>query len=226
MRIRWLLEELQIDYDLVNHFRAKSGMAPDSIKAVSPNGSAPALVLPDGHHLSECQAIANYLLTKYDKEGRFGGRVLRAEPDDAEWLRDEELTSYAGTSFGPFVFMHFILTLIVALSPWFIRPFMFPAKYIITSTMTGPRIKAQLKWLEEKLGERDYFMGETPGRCDFMMSYPMDQVVDLKLVDIKEFPRVVAWSKRCRARDAWKSAINKGVGYDWACEFRTFPGFQ
>jgi len=112
-----------------------------------------------------------------------------------------------------------LLSIVVSMSPWFMKPLMFIGTAPMKAGLTGPRMKAQLKWAEEKLGEDDYFMGKNPGRCDFLLSYPMDVLMHRKMVDVKEFPRMRAWYERYQARDAWKRSLNKGNGYDWTCEF-------
>lgn len=193
-------------------------MAPDSIKAVSPTGSSPALTLPDGRQLAECQAIANYLLAIYDKDGKFGGLPGPANPN-CDWLRDEELTSWAGTTLGGLVMFHFVLTISVSMSPWFMKPLMFIGTYPLTKGLTGPKIKSYMEWLQEKLGDEDYLMGKNPGRCDFLVSYQMDVIAHRKIVDLDEFPKLSAWRERILARDAYKSALNKGIGYNWAGTF-------
>ena len=68
----WLLEELGIDYELIEYIRHPETMrAPPELKAVHPLGKSP-VIEDDGLLLSESGAITAYLLRKYDNEGRFG----------------------------------------------------------------------------------------------------------------------------------------------------------
>ncbi|WWC59376.1 uncharacterized protein I303_101928 [Kwoniella dejecticola CBS 10117] len=60
-RIFWVLEELQLPYSVVVHFRLPSKSAPKSLLQVSPTGKSPALVI-DGETLTESAYIIHRLL--------------------------------------------------------------------------------------------------------------------------------------------------------------------
>ena len=67
----WLLEELELDYDLVEYHRNPETMrAPPELKDIHPLGKSPVIV-DDGLVLSESGAITAYLLEKYDSQGKF-----------------------------------------------------------------------------------------------------------------------------------------------------------
>lgn len=54
----WLLEELGISYNLVNHSRHPvTHLAPASLCEVTPFGKAPTLMTADGDFIIECSAI-------------------------------------------------------------------------------------------------------------------------------------------------------------------------
>lgn len=66
-RIVWLLEELNVDYQLTCYERTKAYLAPDSLKKIHPLGHAPILEVDD-RVLVESGFIIEYLLRHYDKE--------------------------------------------------------------------------------------------------------------------------------------------------------------
>src|SRR3954470_13950148 len=94
-RILWLLEELEIPYNLSLHYRQKSGprkgCAPPELAEIHPMGKAPQLVTADGRVIAESAAIAAYLIATYDTAKKFQGDGGRND-----WVRDESLTSFAG----------------------------------------------------------------------------------------------------------------------------------
>ena len=63
-KIVWLLEELELPYDLIRHQRDPATlMGPPALKAVHPLGKAPVLD-DDGQLLCESGAIVEYLLSR------------------------------------------------------------------------------------------------------------------------------------------------------------------
>jgi len=210
-RILWLLEELEIDYDVVLYERQK-GRAPPELKKIHSQGKSPVLVTAEGRTIAESSAIATYLLRTYDKSGRFGG----GPNETADWVRDEELCSFGATSLGCLTIMNYIFWIIGHKTPWILKPFVSPFTIGINNYALGPVICSAVEHLENELGDGPYFMGTNPGRADFVISYPMDQVAAANMADLeKDFPKLAAWRKRCTSRPAWIRALEKGNGYDW-----------
>lgn len=196
-------------------------MAPESLKDVSPTGSAPVFVTSDGRTIIESTAIINYLLHTYDADGKkFGGLPT---PDSKvkgmDWIREEELQSFAMTSLGFIVQFIFISQLIINMSPWFMRPIVRLINTPVLKMMMVPRIKQQCTYLEKQLGEDNWFSGRAePGRADFVLNFPMDMMTHRKLVDLEMWPKLEAWFKRVEARPAWKKGVSMTNGYDWSGE--------
>ena len=68
-RILWLLEELEVDYQIVRYARDdKTNLAPDTLRAIHPLGRSPVLSTPQGA-LAESAAIVEYLIAHYAKKG-------------------------------------------------------------------------------------------------------------------------------------------------------------
>ena len=80
-RILWLLEELQMPYELINHQRdQQTQLAPASLKAIHPLAKAP-IIEADKLTLCESGAIVEYILNQ-DSEHR-----LRPEQDSTEYYQ-------------------------------------------------------------------------------------------------------------------------------------------
>ena len=127
-----------------------------------------------------------YLLRTYDHPKRFQGAGL---PGHNTFIRDEVITSFASASFQPFLLLKDFIA--------------FGAVSDRTGgRLVGPRIKQALAYLEAELGEQDYFMGSNPGRADFMLSWPIDMVVQRGWAELG--PKLKGWRERVLARDGWK----------------------
>ncbi|PQE16423.1 glutathione S-transferase protein [Rutstroemia sp. NJR-2017a BVV2] len=203
-RVLWFLEELGIDYNLVLHTRV-GGRAPPELKDVHFLGKAPVLVTPENRAIAETSAIMSHLIQTYDTAGRFGTR----DP-----IRDEMLSSFAGATMGTIGMIELVFEIVAQKSPWPLSTLLGAVKGQIHSSFTGPEYAVQFEFLERELGEREWFNGESLGRSDVMLSWPMDFLSAKGYVDLSKYPKIVQWRKRVQARDAWKRALEKGNGYE------------
>jgi glutathione S-transferase len=88
--IIWLLEELDVDYEIVAYQRNKDTfLAPDELKHIHQLGKSP--VIEDGGLIiAESGAITDYLISKYGN-GKFAPKVDTAEyVDYQQWLHFAE----------------------------------------------------------------------------------------------------------------------------------------
>ncbi|KAK0530615.1 hypothetical protein OC835_003956 [Tilletia horrida] len=82
-RVLWLLEELGIPYELVQHKRQPDLRAPKSLRDVHPLGKAP-VIEDDGKVIAESGAIVEYLIKKYG-DGKFVPANADRQLDDIHW---------------------------------------------------------------------------------------------------------------------------------------------
>ncbi|KAG4026657.1 hypothetical protein MFRU_038g00610 [Monilinia fructicola] len=204
-RILWFLEELGIEYNLVCHTRVE-GRAPAELKNVHFMGKAPVLVTSDNLPIAESSAILGYLIDMYDKEGRFAAQ---------DKIRDESLTSFAGSTIGTIGMIELIFDVVAKKSPWPLSILLGGVKSSVHKSFTGPEYATQFEYLEKQLTD-EWFNGKNLGRSDVMLSWPMDFLAAKKYVDFEKYPKILQWRKKVQERDAWKSAIEKGNGYDLA----------
>src|ERR1700761_4723746 len=209
-RILWLLEELEIPYNLSLHRRVQQ-RSPPELKETHPLGKAPQLETGNGRVIVESVVIARYLIETYDKTGRFKG-----DGEGNDWIRDDELCNLAAASIGPVMVLEIIMLAASKLTPWFVRWLMAAVHAQLRKGFSGPELDLYFMYLESKLEGQDYFMGQEPGRADFIISFPVDQCTAIDVVDMKKYPRLEKWHARCRTRPAWKRALEKGNGYNLA----------
>ncbi len=183
------------------------------MKQTHPLGKAPQLETGNGRVIAESTVIAKYLIDTYDKTGKFKG-----DGHKNDWIRDEELCSLAASSLGPVMMLDLILLFASRMTPIFVRWLMGLVHSQIRSQFSGPELHLYFQYLDDQLEGQDYFMGATPGRADFIISFPVDQCTAAEMISIKKYPRLEKWHARCKERAGWKSGIEKGNGYNLGFE--------
>src|SRR6056297_3569946 len=74
MRVLWLLHELDIEFQVVEHAFDKSFRAPEFL-SLSPAGRVPALEI-EGERMFESGAMVEYLCDRFQRRGLAGGRTV------------------------------------------------------------------------------------------------------------------------------------------------------
>ena len=209
------MEELEIPYNLELHKRAEfgphKGRAPDELKQTHPLGKAPQLETGDGRVLAESLVIAKYLIDTYDTAGKFKG-----DGERNDFLRDDQLCNLAAASMGPVMNLELIMTIIENAMPFFIRPLFSVVHKQLHKGYIGPELALYFQYLNDQLGDQDYFLGTNPGRADFVMKWPMDLCIRNKFVDVRAYPKLDKWYTRVNERPAWKRSLEKGNGYTFS----------
>jgi len=193
-RLLWLLEELELPYEIRFYERNKSTLlAPPELKAVHPLGKSP--VLEDGTvKLVETGAICEYLV---EKTGKLG------PPDSGEGLRRyRQFLHYAEGSVMP------TLLLMLAMSK-------VPLLGKIAVKKVQPMVDVHLDYIEQELASRPWFAGQQMSAADVMMSFPLEAAVSRAGLGPSR-PASMAWLKKIHARPAYQAALKKGGEYGYA----------
>jgi glutathione S-transferase len=194
-RILWLLEELELAYDIVSYKRDPvTRLAPPALKAIHPLGKSP--VIRDGTLvLAESAAIIEYLVGRYG-DGRLAPKRDFSSPDYVAYLH----------------WLHFaegsaMLPLLLKLYVGLLREAGAPLK---------PRIESELKnhfdYLSDALGERDYFVANTFSAADIQLSFVLDAGAGRG--PLKDYPNLVRLHERLKARPAYQRAIARGGPFE------------
>ncbi len=191
-RILWLLEELQLPYELIKYERdARTRLAPPELKAVHPLGKSP-VITDDGRVVAESGAIVDYIIRRH------GGGRLQPEPSSAayddyvQWLHFAE-----GSAMVPLLLQLYTARLGDAAAPLHPR--------------IAGEIANHLGYIDSRLAGRDYLLGSELSGADIELSF----VGELASVqnDCSGYPNLEAWVRRYQDRPAYKAALVRGGRY-------------
>ncbi len=188
-RILWMLEELDVEYEVVRYERDPATMlAPAALKAVHPLGKSP--VIDDGGVIvSESGAIVEYLAEEYGGLRPFGTLERRRA---TYWMHFAE-----GSAMTPLLLTLYMSRLGEAAAP-------------LRERVDG-QIAAMLGYLEAELGDAPFLAGGELSVADIMMSYPLE-AADAR-VGVGSYPGLVAYLARIHARPAYQAALERGGPY-------------
>ena len=189
-RILWMLEELDVEYEVVRYERDPATMlAPPELKAVHPLGKSP--VIEDGGVVvSESGAIVEYLAEQYDG--------LRP-PGTSERRRATYWVHFAeGSAMTPLLLKLYVNRLGEAAAP-------------LRDRVDG-QIAAILGYVQAELGDAPFFAGGELSIADIMMSFPLE--VAFARGGAAAFPSIVAYLDRIHARPAYQEALARGGPYE------------
>jgi len=206
-RVLWLLEELDLRYEIVRYARDPATMlAPPELRAVHPLGKSPVLV-EEGVVVAESGAILEYLVEQYG-EGKFA-----PDAGTPSFLRYRYWMHYAEGSLMPPLLMSLVFSRIrQAPMPFFAKPV---AKGIVAAArkaFIGPQLKLHLDYLEAELAQRAWFAGEAFSAADIQMSFPLEAAA--ARVGFTDRPHLQGFLDRIHARPAYQRALEQGGPFE------------
>jgi glutathione S-transferase len=207
-RILWLLEELELDYEIKRYQRDRETMlAPPSLLKIHPLGKSP--VITDGKlTLAESGAIIEYLVDRYGK-----GRLAPA-PGTPERIRYTYWLHYAEGSLMPPLLLKLVFDRIESgPMPFLVRPIARAIARRVKSTYVEPQIARHLDYLEGELARADWFAGREFTAADIQMSFPIEAAAARAGLDASR-PKLMAFLGRIQARPAYKRALERGGPFE------------
>lgn len=209
-RVLWLLEELELPYEIVHYQRdAKTMLAPPALRAIHPLGKSPVVEL-DGQVLAESAAIIETLSERYDTGHRLSPppQPLQGE----ERLRYRYWLHYAEGSAMPPLLLNLVFSkLRRAPMPFFAKPIARGIADKAVSAFVGPQLALHLDYIESELGKHEWFASDRFTAADIQMSFPVEAAV-ARARD-RERPRMQAFVERIQARPAYRRALEQGGPY-------------
>ncbi|KAI9451341.1 thioredoxin-like protein [Russula earlei] len=195
-RILWLLEELEVPYEIKFYKRDANLRAPKELRDIHPLGKAP--VITDGDvTLAESGAIIQYIINKYGN-----GRVN--PPKEGE-LIDLYISHFAEGSLMPLLVNRFVFSVAPDMAPFYLRPLLRMVLSGLDARLVAGPLKASLKYIEDELEKSPtgwFAGGSDPTMADFMMAFSLERAYE-RMPDAIG-PNTKAWIKRVQERPAYK----------------------
>jgi glutathione S-transferase len=202
-RVLWLLEELELPYEIVRYARnPKTMLAPPELERVHPLGKSP-VITDDGRTVAESAAILEYLVERHG-----GGRLVPA-PGSSEHLRYRYYMHYAEGSLMPPLLVKLLASRIrSAPLPFFVKPIARKIGDGLDSAFSDPNLRRHIAFLEAELATSKWFAGDELTAADIQMIYPVEALVTRGGLPVG--PRLKGFVERATARPAYQRALAKG----------------
>lgn len=209
-RIMWLLELLELDYEIDVFLRhPETWRGPPELFQVHPLGKSPVLEInfADGRpnlQLVESGLIVLYLIRNYDKDYKLTPK------DEMEQLKVEEYIHYTEGTLQPVLFTMLINATVKRIAPFGLKTV---SKLVSKGLNYGYYIHEfhlNLEYLDKRLRLQGsgYFVGNKLTGADIMLSFPIYENLFDNLFGVKEctgetelhkkYPNLAAWSDRLK----------------------------
>ncbi|CRX46331.1 TPA: glutathione S-transferase [Yersinia enterocolitica] len=205
-RILWMLEELQVPYELKRYQRDPGSLlAPPELKKIHPLGKSP--VITDGDlTLAESGAIIEYLQETYDAQGLFKPTGHYDRQQFRYWMH------YAEGSLMPLLVMKLIFSRFGGPPvPWIIRPVAKALGDGVQKNYLNKQIATHRDYLEQHLEKNQWFAGSDFSAADIQMSFPIE-AINMR-GGLAGFPKLQDFLVRIHQRPAYQQAIEKGGAF-------------
>ena len=209
-RILWLLEELQLPYELKVYARDKATrLAPPELKKIHPLGKSPVLT-DNGEVLAESGAIIEYLVETYGQQANGGLAQLQPAPGTPAHRQCRFWMHYAEGSLMNWLVMKLVFSTIPTQPmPFFVRPVARGLCAKVQQQLIDPNLATALAFIEEHLGSHAWFAGSDISMADFQMSFAVEALLS-RASQAGACPNLQAYLARMRARPAYQRALARG----------------
>ena len=184
-RIIWLLEELDVDYEIVAYQRnSETFLAPDELKDVHPLGKSP-VIEDDGQVIAESGAITDYLITKYGN-GQFApSNESKSYIDYQQWLHFAESSAM----------LPFLLKLFITKDG---------CKTNFMADYADHEIAKILTYINTRLKGKKYLVDEQLTGADFMLSFIVEKVAETGA--LSHFPEIARYLEQLKTHEKYHTA--------------------
>lgn len=201
-RVLWMLEELEVPYQIKQYQRESTMLAPESLKKVHPLGKSP-VITDENRVIAESGAILEYLVERYDAEYR-----LKLHDEDQR-LQSRYWLHYAEGSLMPLLVMKLIFSRMGKPPvPWLLRPIGSAFGKGVQKGYLDRQLSTHREFIEQHLAKNEWFAGSQFSIADVQMSFPI-QALSAR-GGAASSPAIQAWLNKVQNRAAWQRALQKG----------------
>ena len=189
-RVLWVLEELELPYDVKYYKRQATGMAAPELKQVHPLGKAPAVEV-DGVVIAESAAASELIVRRYGK-GKLAPPV-----ESKDYPHYLEMLHYPEASASMVIVM-------AVFAPVYGLGSDPNSKALIMS-----QAEQHLRYIESILEKNPYLTGSEFTVPDTQITFILQMARDCGKI-ISDRPVILDYLKRMEDRPAYKRAIERG----------------
>lgn len=201
-RVLWLLEELEVPYQIKRYQREPTMLAPEALKKVHPLGKSP-VITDENRVVAESGAILEYLQQKYDHTFRLTLNDEESQLQSRYWLH------YAEGSLMPLLVMKLIFGQMgKAPVPWLLRPVGAAFGKGVQKAWLDKQLQPHCRMIEQHLAANPWFAGQHFSIADIQMSFPLLALAQRAGLD--QMPASQKWLQTVQQRAAWQRAIAQG----------------
>lgn len=205
-RVLWLLEELEVPYEIKRYQRGSDMLAPKELREIHPLGKSP-VITDNGNTIAESGAIVDYIVETYGN-----GRLI-PPLRTPERLRYTYWLHYAeGSAMMPLV-QKLVFSVLPSRAPAMVRP-MF--KFVIgqlLKNMVDPVLKRHMAFWEGELQTSEYFAGSQFTAADIQMSFPLEAAASRAGLNNGKHPKATELLAKLQVRPAYQRALERGGPY-------------
>lgn len=210
-RVLWLLEELDLQYDLRRYERdPRTLRAPAALAHVHPLGKSPILeAVREGQRevIVESGAILEYLVDF------FGQGRLRPTAGTSDFLKYRFWMHFAeGSMMSPLLIKLIMDKVEKGPLPFFVKPMALAVSKTVQALAAKPDIKRYLDYVESELQKTPWLAGEAFTAADIQMSFPLEIAAAQGLVGDRVAIR--GFLDQLRRRPAYQKALQVGGPFD------------
>ena len=192
-RIIWLLEELNLDYEIVAYQRnSDTFLAPDELKNIHQLGKSP-VIEDEGLIVTESGAITDYLITKY------GNGALAPKAGTNEYVDYQQWLHFAESS---------------AILPLLLKMFVLKdgAKTQFLEGYADAESAKVISYFNDRLEGKRYLVGDTLTGADIMMSFIVEIVKNTG--QLAHFQNFVRYDEQLQSHEKWHTSQKLEAKYD------------
>lgn len=202
-RAIWLLEELNLEYEIIFHERnKKTRQASESLRKVNVLGKAPVLI-DKGLELAETGAIVDYLVETYG-EGKLA-------PSTNSSVRINYLywKNFAEASLMPYLAMTKLFSRIEQGAPFIIKPLIRMIIKKVNTEYLHANLRTEVNLIEQHLSKNLWFAGDQFTAADILMGFMLDALASRFVTD-NSHPSICKFVAEIKKRPAYQRANTKG----------------
>lgn len=192
-RIIWLLEELQVPYQIKAYQRVpETNLAPAELKAVHPLGKSP-VIEENGQVLAESGAITEYLSERFGADSLMPAKDSENYPLYLQWLH------FAESSAALPLLLHYFLKID-------------GSETRFLDGYSKQELALILGYLNDHLSDNTWLLGDQFSAADILLSWIIEISAELALLE--EYPALKRYLSALHARPAASKAAEIEAQHD------------